>query len=73
MDDVTKQAVLSAIRSLLAVAGGALATHGLISSDAANEAIGALMVIIPVVWGVWDKYHAEVKTQTRIAEALKGQ
>lgn len=65
MDDVAKQALLSAIRTLLAAAGAWMATHKYIDADSVNEIIGALMIAIPILWGVWDKYQAERKTKAR--------
>lgn len=65
MDDVTKQALLSATRTLLAAAGAWMATHKYIDAAAVNEIVGALMIAIPILWGVWDKYQAERKTKAR--------
>lgn len=70
MDDATKQAILSAIRSLLAIAGGALAAHGVINEAIVNEVIGAVMTVIPIAWGIWDKYNAERKTAVREVAAV---
>jgi len=70
MDESTKQALFSAIRSLLIVAGTSLAAHGFIASGAVNEVVGAIMVIIPVVWGVWDKVEAERATKAREVAAV---
>lgn len=70
MDDVTKQALLSAVRSLLIVAGSALTAHGYGSDAMMTEIVGAVMVIIPIVWGVIDKIRAEHRTQAREAVAV---
>ena len=70
MDEVTKQALLSAVRSLAIVAGSSLVAHGYLNTDAMNETIGAFVVIIPILWGVVDKYSAERKTKTREAVAV---
>ena len=70
MDEATKQALLSAVRSLLIVAGGGLATHGVIKEGNVNIIVGALMAIIPIVWGVIDKFMAERLTKAREAVAV---
>lgn len=69
MDPVTKEALLSALRSLLIALGSFLSTHGWITQDQVNQLVGPLMVIIPIVWGVWNKYNAEKKTQARVEQA----
>lgn len=71
MDEVTKQAFLSAVRSLLMVLGTSLAARGFVHSDSINDAVGAVMVIIPIVWGVWDKYKAERMTKARETVAVQ--
>jgi hypothetical protein len=70
MDDVTKQALLSALRSILAVVGGSLVAHGVINEGAFNEILGAVMVIIPIAWGIVDKYLSEKKTKAREVVAV---
>lgn len=70
MNEVDKQALLSAIRTILAAAGAWMATHKYIDADKMNEIVGAIMIIIPIVWGVVNKYKAEAKTQAREAVAV---
>lgn len=70
MDNVTQQAVLSAVRSLLIVAGGSLATHGYIADGAVNEVVGAVMVILPLIWGIVNKYTSEKKAVVREVTAV---
>jgi len=65
MDDVTKQSLLSAVRTMLGVAGMWMATHKYIDADSVNEIIGAVMIVIPIVWGVWDKHRSEQATKAR--------
>ncbi|MGP1665725.1 MAG: Pam3-gp28 family putative phage holin, partial [Rhodanobacter sp.] len=57
MEDGTKAAVLSAIRSILIAVGSMLAAKGYIDDGTVQSMIGAVMVIIPVLWGVLDKYQ----------------
>lgn len=71
MNDVTKQAVLSVTRSLLIMLGSVLATKGVVNAETAEAAIGVVTVVLPAVWGVWDKYQAERKTQEREVAAVK--
>lgn len=70
MNEATKQAVLSAIRSILITIGSILAARGYVDEQTANTIIGAVMVIIPVAWGIWDKIHSEQKTAAREATAV---
>lgn len=70
MNDANKQALLSALRSILIVIGSALAAHGVIGTDAVNEIVGAVMVAIPIVWGIVDKYLSESKTKAREVVAV---
>lgn len=70
MSDVTKAALLSALRSILTVLGSSLVAHGYINDAGANELIGAGMVIAPLVWGIVEKYRAETKTQVRETTAV---
>lgn len=65
MDDVTKQALMSALRSLLIALGSVLVARGFLNDTTWNQIVGALMTIIPVVWGIWDKYWTESKTRVR--------
>lgn len=69
MQEADKQAALSALRTLLTVIGASLAAHGVINETTFNEVIGALMVLVPLIWGIADKYFAEHKTQIREDEA----
>lgn len=70
MNDARNQAVLSAVRTLLAAAGGWMATHDYIDADTMNEIVGAIMILIPLAWGIWSKYRAERDTKAREAVAV---
>lgn len=70
MDDVKKQAILSAVRSLLTIGGTTLAAYGFLSEENIQGLVGAIMTIIPIVWGVWDKFQSEAKTKAREAVAV---
>ena len=70
MDDTQKQAILSAVRSLVITVGGMLAAHGFLSSGTVNEIAGAVLVVGPLVWGIWDKYNAATKTAAKEVAAV---
>lgn len=70
MDDVSKQMALSAVRTLLAVAGAWLASHKYIDSGSVDQVIGAIMIIIPIAWGMWEKRNSEQKTKAREVVAV---
>jgi hypothetical protein len=59
MDATTKQAILSALRSILIALGAWGTGKGLIDDDTVNSIVGSLMVIIPLVWGVIEKYRTK--------------
>jgi heme A synthase len=71
MDEAKKQAVLSAIRTLLAVAGTWIVSKGWADDAMVQQVLGAIMVLAPLVWGMWDKFTTEEKTKDREVEAFK--
>jgi len=70
MDEATKQALLSAIRSILAAIGGVLVAKGYTDDQTLQTVIGAVMTIIPIVWGIAHKYQTERQAKAREAVAL---
>jgi hypothetical protein len=70
MDEGTKQAVLSALRTLLACAGTWLVAKKYIPADSVNEIIGAVMVLIPVAYGAWKHKQAETVAKARDVVAV---
>ena len=70
MTDATIQALLSVLRSLLIVGGSWLTANGYLSGGNVEQLIGAICVLLPLLWGAIQKYHAERKTQAREAVAL---
>lgn len=70
MNDANKHALLSVVRTMLAAAGGWMATHKYIDADTMNEIIGAVMVVIPIAWGIWDKFRSERATKAREVVAV---
>jgi hypothetical protein len=70
MDDAQKQAALSALRTLLAVAGAWIVKQGWADDSTVNEVIGAVMILGPLAWGMADKFLSEKKTAEREHQAL---
>ncbi len=71
MNTASRQALLSAVRSLLIVFGTMLTAKGVTTEASVNETVGAVMVIIPVIWGIWDKYQAEHSAKARETVAVQ--
>lgn len=65
MNEARKQAMLSAARTMLVFVGTLLVTKGYFTEAVLNEVIGAVMVLAPLVWGIWDKFSSEKKTEAR--------
>lgn len=70
MNEDMKQALMSAIRSTLVAVGAALSAKGLLDSATMQTIVGAVMVIIPALWGVWDKFRAESAAKAREVAAV---
>ncbi len=70
MNEAGKQALLSALRAILVAGGTAYATKNGIDGETVQTVVGGIMVLIPVLWGIADKYIAERKTQTRVEDAV---
>lgn len=58
--------LLGIVRHLLTSAGGALVSHGLISSSQASDGVGAIMVLIGIGWSIYTKTEA-----AKAAQAVK--
>lgn len=52
---VSRAQLLSLVRHALGAAGGALAAQGYLDEAAAQEAVGALMTLVAVALGMYDK------------------
>lgn len=70
MDEGQKQALFSAIRSLLVVGGTWAVAHGYATDAMVTEIIGAIAVIGPILYGVYQKFEAERLTKVREAKAV---
>lgn len=47
--------ILSAIRAVLAAGGGYVIGKGWVTAAGWDTVLGAVMVLVPVVWGIWAK------------------
>lgn len=70
MTEATTQALLSVLRSLLIVGGSWLTTNGYLSGGNVDQLIGVVMVLVPLFWGVIQKYSAERKAKAREVVAV---
>ena len=70
MNDASKQAILSAVRSILIAIGSVLGAKGYMDDATVQGMIGAVMVVLPILWGVWEKYQSERKTAAREVVAV---
>lgn len=52
---MTKDSVLSVIRHVLTFAGGAFLPAGAVSGDELQIAIGAVITLIGLIWGILEK------------------
>lgn len=70
MGESNQAAVFSALRTLASALGGVLVAHGVINEALFAQVFGALTVLAPLAWGMWDKFRTESRTQTRIDVAV---
>lgn len=71
MSEATLQAFLSVLRSLLIVGGTYLTSGGYLSGGNVEQLIGVVMVLVPLFWGIFQKYTAERKTKAREVVAVQ--
>jgi hypothetical protein len=70
MDEIQKQAVLSAIRTLLGIAGGYFVGKGLVTEEVMAQVVGAIMALVPLAWGMWNAKRSEERAQEREVVAV---
>lgn len=70
MSEELKQSILSIIRNVLSAVGGYLTGKGMVSAEVVQQGIGVVMVVAPLIWGVWEKYQQERKMKEREAVAV---
>lgn len=69
LDGVVAKVVLGIIRHVVAGWGASLVTQGLASQDQVNQIVGAIMVIVPIGFSIYDKMQAQSAAK---AAVLKG-
>lgn len=70
MNDATKLATMSVLRSILIAAGGYAVAKGWVAESNVEQTVGTVLVFVTAVWGVIDKYLAERKAAEREAVAV---
>lgn len=70
-NDAHKQAALSLLRTMLALAAGVAVGRGWVTTQQSVEISGALLVLVPAVWGYWNAYRSEDATQVRERTAVQ--
>jgi len=71
MSDVVLQSILSAIRSILIALGSLVTLKGWADDATIQAVIGAIMVILPAIWGVVNKVLSERRTKVREKVAVQ--
>lgn len=70
MNDASKQAFFSALRTLAGALGGYFVGKG-VMDEATAAALGVLvMIVAPLIWGMVEKFQNERKTEARVEVAL---
>lgn len=69
-DESLQQALLSLLRTALAVGGGVLIGKGVIDAATFEQVSAALLVLAPAAWGAWEKYKSEQRTKAREVVAV---
>lgn len=70
MDEATKQAALTLLRTMLITIGGIATAKGWVTETDWQTYSGAALVIAPSVWAVWASMHKVKKADEREAVAL---
>lgn len=61
LDSVVSKVVLGIIRHAVTAWGGTLVAKGLASSDQINQIVGAIMVIVPIAFSIYDKMQTQAQ------------
>jgi hypothetical protein len=70
MNRAITPAILSALRWAMAVGGAYVVTKGLMTQESFDQLLGALVVIVPLVWGALQKFAAERAAKKRETVAV---
>ena len=72
VDHIIAKIILGQIRHFIGIAGGALVSHGLLTSDQGQQFDGALLALVPLAFSAYDKWQANNAANTAILAAAKG-
>jgi len=61
MESIIGKIALGVVRHVVTGWGGALVVHGWATQDQANQLVGAVMVIVPIAFSIYDKMQAQSK------------
>lgn len=70
MDEASKAALGTLLRAALLIIGTLLTTHGVVKETEWATYSGAITMIAPIIWGMWQKYRSELRTQARERVAM---
>ena len=70
MNPATIQALLSVLRSMLIIGATWFVARGYLSESNAAEIVGAITIMIPVLWAAVQTFFEEAKTKAREVIAL---
>lgn len=70
MENTQQASIFSAVRHTLGAIGGYVVGKGWASEEVVMQLIGAALAIIPLLWGIWDKYNTERKARAREVVAV---
>jgi hypothetical protein len=59
LDSVVAKVVLGIIRHMITTWGGTLVAKGLMTQSQETQAIGAIMVVVPIGFSIYDKMQAQ--------------
>jgi hypothetical protein len=61
--------LLSALRSILIVAGGGLVTHGYVDDSGLQAIVGGILALAAAAWGIWAKRPQSSEAQ-KVAQSV---
>lgn len=70
MDDVQKQQLFSAIRTIGAYFLGQLVAKKYIDQGIADQLVGVIVLLLPLVWGLLEKANSKRKEDARVVNAV---
>jgi len=73
-DHIITKVLLGWVRHLISGFGGSLVAQGLLTQDQSNQAVGAVMILVPLMFSAYDKFQAkQAADQAILSHTLKGQ